>query len=217
MLYWLNFDSQNEDAFRTIFIFGNGVLAMSLFAFGNRLVFHDHDSMASFTIHFFPMVITLAFRWYILPAQAHLPEEERFCSITDEKLLSPYFWQTMFVNNIKFYICWVVPYYLINFTCLDKLINTGNYSTLYSYFYSPKGFDCGAAFDKAGQLKYVAFLWHHFLFYFFANLLGVISFYNYTFHHLVTLFYVTTVVKRGASHYIKGQYARIRNQLEKLK
>jgi hypothetical protein len=35
MLYWINFASDDEEAFRTIFIFGNGVLSVSLFAFGN--------------------------------------------------------------------------------------------------------------------------------------------------------------------------------------
>ena len=93
MIYFINNDPKNEELFRTIFVLGNGVLAVSLFAFGNVLLLHDHDSMASFAIHCFPMVICLAIRWYIIPSEAHLPEEERiFLTITEENLFESYFW-----------------------------------------------------------------------------------------------------------------------------
>ena len=93
MIYFINYDKTNEELFRTIFILGNGVLAVSLFAFGNVMLLHDHDSMASFAIHCFPMVICLSIRWYIIPSEAHLPEEERtWLTFTDEELFGEYFW-----------------------------------------------------------------------------------------------------------------------------
>jgi len=67
MLAFINYYPKDEEMFRTTFILANGVMGVSLFAFGNQFVPSDHDSMASFAIHFVPMVLTLNLRWYVIP------------------------------------------------------------------------------------------------------------------------------------------------------
>ena len=105
LLYWITYGHQDEEMLRNMFVLGNGVLAVSLFAFGNELVFHEIDNMASFAIHCFPMLISIVIRWYVIPAEAELPAEERmFCQITQEEIFGEYFWRTMFINNLKIYI-----------------------------------------------------------------------------------------------------------------
>lgn len=160
--------------------------------------------MASFAIHCFPTVITLALRWHIIPGEEMLPPEERmFCTITKHDQFDGFFWHTMIVNNLKFYIAWAVPYSIINFIMFGETIKKGGYFTLYGYFWtigwSAKGFTyLGPYFAPIG------FMFHHFLFYFFANVLGIISFYYSYFGHAIAFIFITVTVQRGAHLYVKG-------------
>lgn len=66
-LYFISLDRTNEKLFRTLFLFANGALAMSVAAFRNSMVFHRLDYMISVMIHVVPMLTTLRIRWKVLP------------------------------------------------------------------------------------------------------------------------------------------------------
>jgi len=114
----------------------------------------------------------------------------------------------MIINNLKFYVIWMIPYSLINFVMFGRFIVKYNYFTLYTFF-----FKIGWAkrmIDYLGPwLAPPAFMFHHFCFFFYANILGIISFYNYYFGHFIAIIFFTITVRRGAHLYIKGISARL--------
>ena len=123
LVYWINKNSTDEEMFRVLYVLGNGTLGISMYVFGNRFVLNFHDTMAAYAVHCYPMLVTLLVRWYIIPAEASLPPEERvFCTITDEGILSWHFLKTMFLNNMKMYAIWAVFYVITNFIIFPDFI-----------------------------------------------------------------------------------------------
>ena len=110
----------------------------------------------------------------------------------------------------------MVPYCIVNFVIFREFITRNDYYTLYGFFWTIEW--CRKAFIYLGYyLAPIAFMFHHFLFFFFANILGVISFYNYYFAHFIAFIFITVTIQRGANRYIKGISARLDLQLENLK
>ena len=150
--------------------------------------------MASFAIHCVPMIVTLCVRWYIIPSEENLPEDERvFCSITHEELFDSFFWKTMLFNNLKFYCVWMVPYFITNFVIFGKFIFKYKYNTLYTYFFEIE-WSRKTLTSLGPIIAPIGFMFHHFLFYFFSNILGVISFYNFYFGHFIAAVFFTVTV-----------------------
>ena len=122
----------------------------------------------------------------------------------------------MFVNNLKFYIAWAVPYSIINFIIFGKFIQDNGYHTLYGYFWTIE--KARNTFIYLGPyLAPIGFMFHHFIFFFFANVLGVISFYSFWVGHIIAFLFITVTIQRSASIYIKGISSRLDIQLDKIK
>lgn len=76
-IFFLMWSSKSQTLYITCYVFGNGPLALAIVAFRNSLVYHKIDYLTSLAIHAVPMVIMTHIRWYTMPMQAHLPEEEQ--------------------------------------------------------------------------------------------------------------------------------------------
>ena len=118
----------------------------------------------------------------------------------------------MVVNNLKFYLAWAIPYFIFNFVIFGDFIKRNNYNSLFGYFETMKW--SKNIFDSVGPwLEKPVFMGFHFVFYFVSNLLGIASFYNFYFGHVIGFIFTTIAVQRGAKFYIKGISSRLDLQL----
>jgi len=76
-LFFLLSGSKSQTLFVTIYLFGNGPVAVAIVAFRNSLVYHKIDYLTSLAIHAVPMITMTNIRWCTMQEQAHLPEDEQ--------------------------------------------------------------------------------------------------------------------------------------------
>ena len=69
ILYFLWFDSSNEQLFLICYLFAQGVVAFSIKAFRNSLVYHKPEKLCDLFIHSIPMTIKYHIRWFTIPSQ----------------------------------------------------------------------------------------------------------------------------------------------------
>ena len=69
ILYFLWFDSSNEQLFLICYLFAQGVVAFSIKAFRNSLVYHKPEKLCDLFIHSIPMTIMYHIRWFTIPSQ----------------------------------------------------------------------------------------------------------------------------------------------------
>jgi len=60
------FGKEQDKLFKVAFLFGNGVLARSVWLFRNSLVLHRVDVLTSLGIHLFPFICMYHFKWFTL-------------------------------------------------------------------------------------------------------------------------------------------------------
>eukprot|EP00672_Neobodo_designis_P020255 CAMPEP_0174837200 /NCGR_PEP_ID=MMETSP1114-20130205/6579_1 /TAXON_ID=312471 /ORGANISM="Neobodo designis, Strain CCAP 1951/1" /LENGTH=403 /DNA_ID=CAMNT_0016071249 /DNA_START=54 /DNA_END=1263 /DNA_ORIENTATION=- len=133
--YWANalaiaycwFFPENEVMFQIVFMVANGPLAWAVLAFSQSLIFHSAPHMTSVFIHTSPMLLSYALRWYPSPFKvcANWPE----CSSDRDPNVEI---GTMLWNaHAKFYLWWVVIYYLWVYVVMNRRIQERGYKTLY--------------------------------------------------------------------------------------
>ena len=76
LVYFLICDPKNEQLFKICFVFGNGILAASVKAFRNSLVYHKFDYLTCVASHAFPMIIMFHIKWFVMVEQRDLPNEQ---------------------------------------------------------------------------------------------------------------------------------------------
>jgi hypothetical protein len=76
LVYFLICDPKNEQLFKVCFVFGNGILAASVKAFRNSLVYHKFDYLTCVASHAFPMIIMFHIKWFVMVEQKDLPKEQ---------------------------------------------------------------------------------------------------------------------------------------------
>eukprot|EP00301_Raphidiophrys_heterophryoidea_P011661 c17823_g1_i1.p1 GENE.c17823_g1_i1~~c17823_g1_i1.p1 ORF type:complete len:360 (-),score=62.00 c17823_g1_i1:57-1136(-) len=121
----------NATLFQISFLCANGPLAWSILAFNQALVFHSWQHVTSVFIHISPMFLTYGLRW-------HYDDQFTVCddmngdgkadlgdcgSVGSVQLL----WDAM----TKFYLWWIVLYYVWVFVVLGKYIEQKGFQTLY--------------------------------------------------------------------------------------
>lgn len=147
--YWANALSllyawvlpDNALLFQILFIVSNGPLAWSVLAFSQSLIFHSAPHMTSVFIHTSPMLLTFALRWNrkVVSVSATgevttTPSQFAICDPSYDPLCDgPDTTRTSLVYNAmcKFYLWWVVLYYLWVFVFLSNRIKQRGYKTLY--------------------------------------------------------------------------------------
>jgi len=125
------FSSHQDQLFKVAFLFGNGILAWSVFMFNNSLVLHRVDMLTSLGIHLFPVICMYHFKWYTLEAEAQLPKEQRnFVTPVVEDDWSEYL-TNMVLWPILAYMFWLINYSLVNFVIAKGRIKRLEYDTLF--------------------------------------------------------------------------------------
>jgi hypothetical protein len=130
--YWANalsilyvwFCPENEVMFQILFMVSNGPLAWAVLAFSQSLIFHSAPHMTSVFIHTSPMLLTYALRWNQTPFKvcSNFPE----CSDENTGPL------TMLYNaHSKFYLWWVIIYYVWVYLIMSRRIKDRGYKTLF--------------------------------------------------------------------------------------
>jgi hypothetical protein len=114
---------RNQTLFQIVFLCANGPLAWSILAFNQAIVFHKWQQVVSVFIHVSPMLLTYGLRWYDqsdFTVCNDFPE----CYSVDSK--------TLILNAmLKFYLWWIVLYYVWIFICLGTYIESRSFKTLY--------------------------------------------------------------------------------------
>jgi hypothetical protein len=115
ILYFIWCDPYNEELIRIGFLTSNGLLAVSIMAFRNSLVFHDMDCMTSMGIHMAPMIITHHIRWFMIPDEEGKPLDQHRFTVLSKDLSSKEYIRMMVINPHIFYLSWLFLYFLFNF------------------------------------------------------------------------------------------------------
>lgn len=78
IMYFLVFEPKNDYLFKVFFTYANGPFGLAIPAFKNSMIFHKLDNLTSIAIHIIPLVTSWNLKWYTIPFEASLPEDERY-------------------------------------------------------------------------------------------------------------------------------------------
>jgi len=206
ILYNIWYDPHNEALMRLGFLTANGCLAVSIAAFRNSLVFHDMDCLTSMGLHAAPMIITHHIRWYNIPEEASLPQDQRRFPTLSIGLSWDEYLKLNLYNPLLFYVIWLVFYAFVNFYLAEKKIKKNNYNTLYLYFTTQPfwkkvieknrkcfGFASGP----------ITFLIGHFVFFIVSHILAMAEFEYYEFNVFLMSVYIGLSIWNGANYYME--------------
>ena len=114
--YFINFDPKNKTLFRIVFVLESGPVLFMVWMLKNKLALHNFQNMTGLVLHLLPAIMMYHVRYYMMPAEAHLPEEQRrFCSIGDDSDMTWDQWRwEMWFNQARFYCCWLAGYSVFN-------------------------------------------------------------------------------------------------------
>ena len=118
---WLFPDS--ELLFQLLFMTANGPLAWSVLAFTQSLIFHSAPHMTSVFIHTSPMLLSYCIRWTRTEKFAVCKEFPECASTSGFDLV----WNAL----SRFYLEWVVLYYIWVYIVMDHRIKARGYKTLF--------------------------------------------------------------------------------------
>lgn len=129
--YWANFllllyvwvFPENSLLFQIAFLCSVGPLSWSVLAFNQAMIFHSWQHVTSVHIHVSPMLLTFGLRWY---------PDSRFVICDDPPACQSVSAGTLMWNALtKFYIWWIVLYYVWVFLVLGSYIQRNGFQTLY--------------------------------------------------------------------------------------
>jgi hypothetical protein len=114
----------NETLFQIVFLSANGPLAWAVLAFNQSLALHKWQQVTSVFLHISPMLVTYGIRWYDSHGMFRVCAD--FPACTDVGI-----WESLWVALSRFYLWWIVLYYLWIFVFLGDYIKTRSFQTLY--------------------------------------------------------------------------------------
>ena len=129
--YWTNFAAllyiwvmpHSATMFQIVFLASNGPLAWSILAFNQSLIFHSWQHITSVFIHVSPMMLTYGLRWN---------QDPRFSICDAPPACEDVSAASLFWNALsRFYIWWIVLYYVWIFIVLGSYIERRGFQTLY--------------------------------------------------------------------------------------
>eukprot|EP00931_Biecheleriopsis_adriatica_P091207 TRINITY_DN65102_c0_g1_i1.p1 TRINITY_DN65102_c0_g1~~TRINITY_DN65102_c0_g1_i1.p1 ORF type:complete len:395 (+),score=51.20 TRINITY_DN65102_c0_g1_i1:53-1186(+) len=138
--YWANYlclfycwlMPSSPAVFRTMFMCSNGPLAWSVLAFNHAMIFHSYAHVTSVVVHVSPLLLTYGLRWYGAPMSnsagaAHF----KVCDTDLESCVQVPYLTLIFDGLGRFYIWWLIMYYVFIFFALGKRIEERGYQTLW--------------------------------------------------------------------------------------
>eukprot|EP00811_Abedinium_folium_P034803 NODE_7654_length_1560_cov_20.866015.p1 GENE.NODE_7654_length_1560_cov_20.866015~~NODE_7654_length_1560_cov_20.866015.p1 ORF type:complete len:390 (+),score=74.47 NODE_7654_length_1560_cov_20.866015:153-1322(+) len=148
--YWANFvciyycwmAPSNYALFQAVFLCATGPVAWSALAFNHALIFHSYAHSTSAVIHLSPMLLCYGLRWY--------PGSHFTVCPPDGCLSVPVL--DLFANALgRFYLWWIVLYYVWIFVLLGDYIEQNGYQTLWDRILTMKVLGLGPGLK--GMLK----------------------------------------------------------------
>jgi len=139
--YWANFlcifycwvMPKSPAVFRTVFMCANGPLAWSVLAFNHAMIFHSYAHMTSVVVHVSPLLLSYGLRWYAAPVSETSIGATHFlvCDGDAESCLDVSFQTLLFGTMARFYLWWLILYYIWIFVALGSYIERNSYQTLW--------------------------------------------------------------------------------------
>lgn len=111
--------------FQIIFMVSNGPLAWSVLAFNQALVFHKWQNMTSVFIHVSPMMLSWGLRWFSSEHDFSICVDPPLC-VADLDVTS-----LLTAALMRFYLWWIVLYYVWLFVINGEYIKSRGFNTLY--------------------------------------------------------------------------------------
>lgn len=118
---WILPDS--EYIFQIIFVLANGPLAWAILAFNQALVLHKWQQTTSVLLHVSPALTTLGVRWYASTRFSVCADWPACLTVGPGEML----WAAI----SRFYIWWLLFYYVFVFVVMGDYMKTRSYQTLY--------------------------------------------------------------------------------------
>jgi hypothetical protein len=217
----------NFELLRGGFAFANGALALAVPLFGNKIVFHDVDNLASVFIHTSPALLF----WALLWGGGH------GTSLIEET------WPTMFevcpnmqegdaafssLRNMLWYtgscegtvlqfvvypaVCWLIvwgiPYYVVVLCLLKDYLVRNNKESLYTFTVQDKE-GTGKLVTKLPEYLWpVGYMLQHFLFTFTTGFLSIIMWNSFIIHTLFLFAIILQALHNGSTFMFRVVAAR---------
>ena len=231
-LYFINFDPKNETLFRMCYVHANGSLAVAIFAFNTQFIVHNPNNLTGMFIHAIPFVTTNLIRWKLIPAESHLPEDERIWpSLSCDETWTSYLY-FMFLVPVCFYLAWLAFYVAFTMILCNDYIKRNGMITMTINFDTPlwknklvdfiektsKLFSrLGLDTDKERELCWlITFVGGHIVY----NVSAVfLSWINYRVFYLMLCFnsfWIMRAFYNGANYYMTRFSAHYEKQLARL-
>jgi hypothetical protein len=207
--------------FGTVFLCANGPLAWSVLAFDQSLVFHSPQHITSVFIHVSPMFLTFGLRW--APAEVVAAAGFVACGSGPGGCLGESAAGLLWRAVSRFYVWWIVGYYLWVFGVCEQRVRERGYQTLYDRV-SQKG-PLAKIIGARGVLggaslvtKRLVYMCFHLLFGCFTMALACLLWFSFASHLLFVLAICASSAWNAANFYFEhfaSEYeAHVRAKLE---
>lgn len=200
--YWANTLSlvycficpDNYTMFQIFFMVANGPLAWAVLAFSQSLIFHSAPHMTSVFIHTSPMLLSYAIRWYPskFTACSNWPE----CDGEDASVTN-----LLWNAHTKFYLWWVVLYYLWVYVVMDRRIKERGYKTLFDRVSSRGPTKFLTKISSNDKVQKLAYMIVHVAFATFTMLLATAYWYSQAAHLIFIVMILSTSAWNASGFY----------------
>ena len=112
---------RSHELFQVLFLAANGPVAWSVLAFNQALVFHSWQHITSVFIHVSPMLLTYGLRWRADPRFVICDGD---CADAEPGVM-------LMSALTKFYLWWLVLYYVVVFIFLGRYVKSRGFQTLF--------------------------------------------------------------------------------------
>lgn len=147
--YWANFlciyvcwfTPKSPAMIQTMFMCANGPLAWSVLAFSHAMIFHSYAHVTSVIIHTSPLVLSYGIRWYAAPMSDLIGSDHfNICDGDAKACLDVTFLELVGGALSRFYIWWMLLYYVWIFVALGPYVERNGYQTLWDRILKMKPF-----------------------------------------------------------------------------
>jgi hypothetical protein len=222
--YWANLYSivyvtisaENHNMFQVLFMVSNGPLAWSIPAFKSRAVFHNLQQMTTIFIHFSPMALTFCLRW------TNAKHEFAICEGGDK---NPDSCGDISASHLvilaitRFYLWWMVLYFMWVFIILDKRVKRKGYTTLFTWMANTHVMgDIIRAISPSEVIQKAVYLLGHYVFALITMVLATFLWKNFYLHLVFLAGIGTFAAWNGAGYYLNIFTSRYEQEVdEKVK
>jgi hypothetical protein len=196
--------------FQTMFMCANGPLAWSVLAFNHAMIFHSYAHVTSVVIHVSPLVLSYGLRWYSYDSpQLHDWGYTNFfdvCGGKFEDCQNVQFYNLIINALLRFYLPWLVLYYVWIFVALGRYIEKRSYSTLWDRILvmKPVGPCLKRMLERFPKLLVQGmYLLIHLLFSTLTFLIATILWYSQLAHFLFLSMIALSTVQNAAAFYFE--------------